>query len=68
MRLLFWYPTEELIHSLTVLLALYFLTCTYPEQWFGSANAPKDWRDRLANTAPATFSNGDVARESLTQF
>jgi len=37
-------------------------------QWFGSAIAPKDWRDRLANTAPATFSNGDVARESLTQF
>ena len=37
-------------------------------QWFGSAIAPKDWKDRLANTAPTTFSNGDVARESLTQF
>ena len=36
-------------------------------QWFGSAIAPKDWRDRLANTAPTTISNGDVARESLTQ-
>ena len=37
-------------------------------QWFVSAIAPKDWRDRLANTVPTTFSNGDVARESLTQF
>ena len=37
-------------------------------QWFGSAIAPKDWRDRLASTAPTTFSNVDVARESLTQI
>ena len=37
-------------------------------QWFGSAIAPKDWRDRLANTAPTAFSNEDEARESLTQF
>ena len=37
-------------------------------QWFGSAIAPKDWRDRLASTAPTSFSNGDLARESLTQF
>jgi len=37
-------------------------------QWFGSAIAPKELRDSLSSTAPSTFSNVGVAKESLTQL
>ena len=37
-------------------------------QWFGSAIAPKEWIDGMANTTPSSFSNVERARERLTQF
>ena len=37
-------------------------------QWFGSAIAPNEWIDGMANIAPSSFSNVERARERLTQF
>jgi hypothetical protein len=36
--------------------------------WFGSAIAPKEWREALARTAPMSFSNVDRVKEMMTQF
>ena len=36
--------------------------------WFGSAIAPRQWRQSLTSTAPSSFSGVDRAREGLTQF
>jgi hypothetical protein len=36
--------------------------------WFGSAIAPKEWREGLASTAPSSFSSVDRAKEGITQF
>ena len=36
--------------------------------WFASAIAPREWRERLASTAPSSFSSLDRAKEGLTQF
>ena len=37
-------------------------------KWFGSAMAPREWRQSLASTAPSSFSGVDRAREGVTQF
>jgi len=36
--------------------------------WFGSAIAPRKWKQSLASTAPSSFSGVDREREGLTQF
>ena len=42
----------------------------YLYYWFGSAIAPKEWREALAlaRTAPMFSSNVDRVKEMMTQF
>ena len=37
-------------------------------RWFGSAIAPKAWREAMTRTTPGSFSEVQRAREEMTQF
>ena len=42
--------------------------CEHLYRWFGSARAPKAWREAMARTAPGSFSKVQRAREEMTHF
>ncbi len=37
-------------------------------QWFMGGIAPKEWRESLAKTAPAVFTEKDRGKEGITQW
>ena len=37
-------------------------------EWFAGGVAPKEWREGLCRTAPATFSSSDRVKEQFTQL
>jgi len=37
-------------------------------QWFAGGIAPKEWKESLAKTAPAVFTEKDKAKEGITQW